>query len=271
MNNIVVLMFALSAAVTVRGQQLAPAGVDPTDIRVPIESKVVNGAPYSAEIFAESTQTLADGNRILRRLTGRIYRDSAGRVRREEDRASGSPSISITDPVAGVSFSLDPERRLAWSSPTKAVKIEIKKVLRKKVDALNVEKTKAEQRKAEVMAAKLAGARVEAGRIGEQHAEETLPDRLIEGVRAQGHRRTTTVPIGAIGNERPITIVSEEWASPDLQVLVMTSRTDPRLGKSTYRLTNIIQGEPDPSMFEVPPDYTVRGTKTGKLQLAPRK
>ncbi len=70
--------------------------------RVPLEQLVKN-APYSAEVLIESSQTLADGNHINQRSTGRVYRDSEGRVRREEDRSNGTVAISIVDPVAGVS------------------------------------------------------------------------------------------------------------------------------------------------------------------------
>jgi hypothetical protein len=45
--------------------------------------------------------------------------------------------------------------------------------------------------------------------------EEKLPERFIEGVVATGVRRTTTIEKGAIGNDLPITIVSEEWTSPE--------------------------------------------------------
>jgi hypothetical protein len=34
--------------------------------------------------------------------------------------------------------------------------------------------------------------------------------------------------------------------SPYLKVLVMTRRSDPRTGDTTYRLTNIVRAEPDP-------------------------
>ena len=57
--------------------------------RVPLEQLVKN-APYSAEVLIESSQTLADGNHINQRSTGRVYRDSEGRVRREEDRSNGT-------------------------------------------------------------------------------------------------------------------------------------------------------------------------------------
>jgi hypothetical protein len=77
-------------------------------------------------------------------------------------------------------------------------------------------------------------------------------------VLASGVRRTTTIEAGVIGNERPIVIVSEEWTSPELQILVMTDFTDPRTGRSTYRLLKINRAEPDPALFQVPADYTVQ-------------
>jgi hypothetical protein len=43
-------------------------------------------------------------------------------------------------------------------------------------------------------------------------------------------------------------------------VLVMTHHIDPRLGESSYRLTNIVRGEPDPSLFQVPAGFTVKET-----------
>ncbi len=87
---------------------------------------------------------------------------------------------------------------------------------------------------------------------------ESLPDRVIENVLASGVRRTTTIDKGVIGNEQPIKIVSEEWTSPELQVLVMTDHTDPRTGHSTYRLLNIRRLDPDPSLFQVPADFTIQ-------------
>ena len=107
--------------------------------------------------------------------------------------------------------------------------------------------------------------------IQELHSEEVLGARSIEGVQAVGHRRTTTIPAGAIGNDLPITIVSEEWVSPDLNLLVMTHRVDPRSGESSYRLVNIHREEPDPSLFQVPPDYPVRETGIRRLEPKPQE
>ena len=88
--------------------------------------------------------------------------------------------------------------------------------------------------------------------------KEDLGQQVIEGVLATGTRMTTTIPAGSIGNEQPILVVSEQWFSPDLKVLVMTKHSDPRSGENTYRLTNITQTEPARSLFEVPADYTLK-------------
>lgn len=67
-----------------------------------------------------------------------------------------------------------------------------------------------------------------------------------------------TIPAGQIGNERPIEIVSQRWYSPELQTVVMTRNADPRTGETVYKLTGISRAEPPHSLFEVPPDYTVK-------------
>ncbi|MGH9802751.1 MAG: energy transducer TonB, partial [Blastocatellia bacterium] len=87
---------------------------------------------------------------------------------------------------------------------------------------------------------------------------ESLGKQTIEGVEAEGKRTVTTIPAGAIGNERSIEIVSETWYSPELQTTIMSKRNDPTSGETTYRLTNIRRGEPDASLFQVPSDYTVK-------------
>ena len=89
----------------------------------------------------------------------------------------------------------------------------------------------------------------------------------MEGLRVDGRRTTTTIAAGTIGNDLPITIVSEEWVSPDLQVLVMTQRTDPRSGDSTYRLVNVVRSEPDASLFEVPSEYVVKQTGIRRFEV----
>ena len=80
---------------------------------------------------------------------------------------------------------------------------------------------------------------------------------------AQGTRSTMTIPASQLGNERPIEIVSERWYSPALHMPLLMKTNDPRFGETVTRLTNISLQEPDPSLFEVPPDYTVEERQLG--------
>jgi hypothetical protein len=51
--------------------------------------------------------------------------------------------------------------------------------------------------------------------------------------------------------------VSERWFSNELKTVIMTTRKDPRMGESTYRLSNLRRGEPSRIFFEVPSDYKI--------------
>src|SRR5579875_3738654 len=81
--------------------------------------KVVTGAPYSATVTEQFTQTLANGTTISRTTTGQVARDSSGRTYVQQTitggpfatSAGGSTTvIFITDPVAGYSYVLNPAK-----------------------------------------------------------------------------------------------------------------------------------------------------------------
>ena len=79
--------------------------------------KVVKGAPYSAEIVTERNQSLADGNAITHESRSRVYRDAEGRTRQETMRGDKLRSVYISDPVAGMSYTLLPGAKIAFASP----------------------------------------------------------------------------------------------------------------------------------------------------------
>src|ERR1700687_4516371 len=90
------------------------------------DGKLVKGAPYSAQVVTEITQTLADGNRIVNRTTASLYRDSEGRTRREQTlrtiggfaTAGDAPQmIFINDPVAQMNYVLDARTHVARKMP----------------------------------------------------------------------------------------------------------------------------------------------------------
>jgi hypothetical protein len=98
-----------------------------------------------------------------------------------------------------------------------------------------------------------------------------LGTQTIEGVEATGTRTVVTIPAGEIGNEQPIKIVSESWYSNELKTSVLTKRSDPRFGETTYRLANITRSEPAASLFEVPAGYAITddGPPAFKFRAAP--
>ena len=86
---------------------------------------------------------------------------------------------------------------------------------------------------------------------------ESLGTQTMESVLVEGTRTTQVIPEGSLGNDRPITIVSEIWTSPDLEIIIFTKSNDPRYGEMTMRLTNIELSNPILSLFQPPPDYKV--------------
>ena len=192
-------------------------------------------------------------------------------------------TITITDPVAQRSFTLDPAARTARQSPLLplfgtfsatgnlsgfggdyawAFRNVTGQLSGGRLTATVSADSRGPDSPSSTAGRRGRGART--GDSGNDYQEEHLASRSIEGVVASGIRRTTTIPQGAIGNEQPIKIVSEEWTSADLQVLVLTETSDPRTGRSTYKLSNINRSNPDPSLFKVPSDYTMAGRTRAK-------
>jgi hypothetical protein len=86
---------------------------------------------------------------------------------------------------------------------------------------------------------------------------EQLGTRMVEGVEAVGTKVTQVIPAGAIGNDKELVSTRETWFSPELKVVVMSVRNDPRIGQIRYTLSNIQVAEPDPSIFQPPAGYSV--------------
>lgn len=250
-------------------------------VHVSVETAPVSGAPYSAEATTESVQVLADGNRIVRRTTVRVYRDGKGRTRRETLGPDGEVrAIVISDPATGRSFAIDPGTNtvhhtgVATFISSEGGRVEAFTVKGSATgttphlssggrdDAKLKAAQEAEQKAVQMAHVSSAGAMTW---VSSQHAaqgaapkKEDLGQRVIEGLTAKGSRTTTEIAAGAIGNELPIVVTAEEWVSTDLKVLVLTRHADPRSGETTYRLTNIVRGEPAATLFDPPAGVTVK-------------
>ena len=235
-------------------------------------ARPIQGAPYSATVVNESVQTLADGNRIVQSSTGTVARDSMGRTRNDAPlpkignmTASGAPHlVFIVDPVAQTRYTLDLDDKTAHTMPGKFVTPFAGAGAPEKLKVV----TGGPQLQVEgpilampqVSDGPFVSAMALKGDLAKDSTAtktEDLGMQVIEGVNAQGTRTTRTIPAGEIGNDKPIDIVTEVWTSPDLKTIVLSKRSDPRMGEQTFRLTNIARTEPDLSLFTVPSDFKV--------------
>jgi hypothetical protein len=247
---------------------------------VAADAQVVKGKPYSADTSTETVQTMLDGNRIVHRTVSKFYRDSEGRTRREEtfgnvDPSNSSPhevKVFIDDPVNGTAFVLDPGSKSA--------------------DKMQRSRKILDEQNAEGDGSRIMIKSLKDSEMGEQGApmrmlvkfrdehsgnpdtivmkmadekrdvvKEDLGTRNVEGVDCTGTRQTITIPAGAIGNEKPISIVTETWYAPSIAAVVESTSDDPRYGKTTYHLTNVQLTEPARSLFEPPADFKVSTPK----------
>jgi hypothetical protein len=235
--------------------------------------KPVTGAPYSATAITETTQVLADGNRIVNKTESQVARDSQGRTRRQEmtsnigPLATNAPKMAfINDPVDRVSYivNLNDKTAQVLKMPAGAQGLAGASAM-----ALPPSMAKSTAGGAGVVTVQkrvlVAGDNpgmeqrvwVSAPDDPSQTKTESLGTQTIEGVSAVGTRTTRTIPAGEIGNERPLKITSEVWTSPDLQMVIMSKRNDPRIGETVYKLTNIQRTDPDPSLFRVPSGFSI--------------
>lgn len=272
-----------------------------------VPGPVVKGKPYSARSITESTQMLADGNRITERNEAVIYRDSEGRTRREQTLSGIGPfqpgqpvkMINIYDPVGGKSYMLDPTERIAREMPQFQMAIAR--------DQVELAKAAGETRVfqgqstfsvavppppgAAPLPAPLGagtasvtviqgaegtrGVRVYTraergvvvspfpeGTTGAYEPAEDLGEQVLEGLLVKGTRMTDRIPAGTIGNDRQIDIVTERWYSEDIDAMVLERHSDPRFGETTYRLVNVVRGEPSPDLFQVPQGYEIQAPET---------
>lgn len=201
-------------------------------------NKVVTNEPYSGVGVTSSTNTLSNGTTITHADCVKVYRDSSGRVRREETRQSSTcsatpQSIVISDPVAGLEY------------------------------FINTQNSTYRQMKVNPSAA---GTTTTGTRPTNPDSVQTsLGTENIPGtsLMAQGTQTVTTIPAGQRGNSQAIVITSIRWYSPDLQITISSSRKDPRMGTNTYQLSNISTAEPAETLFQLPAGLTEQQGPTG--------
>lgn len=258
-----------------------------------LHGKPVTNAPYSAEVVSEQQHNLADGNQIVNKTSAMSYRDSAGRTRQEmRDAAGNVRSVTIHDPVEGVNYVLNPDKKIATKiGPHRAMARLAGEKARERQEAMGkdgdeqvivkrIERQadgEARQRIREDVRIRVlkdsadGPARAGLDRVGpvlagafgdmKWSSKATVKDlgtRDIDGIKAKGTLTSYEIPAGEIGNRNPIVVTAESWYSPELKVTLLNKRIDPRSGERTWRMASIRRDEPAAALFTVPSDYAVR-------------
>jgi hypothetical protein len=243
------------------------AGTFTFSLNAPAE--VVEGAPYSGVGTTEVVNVLADGNRIVNKNTMRYYRDSEGRTRTEYELAAVGPFalekarsvVTINDPVAGKHFVLHEGEKRADVLPNTLPDPGAtpgRKVIRGFHGVGGVPGNAPDVvffAGPATSAVRLPHGAGCAPEVRKLPPSDSLGERVIEGIKTVGSALTFQIPAGEVGNEQPITVRSEQWFSPELRVVILSTHRDPRAGDTTYRLEQISRSEPDPSLFTVPQEY----------------
>jgi hypothetical protein len=263
----------------------------PTGAQMLAQGKPVMGRPLAANESRRTLQVLADGTRIERSDTNRLYRDSDGRTRTE---SADGETVTISDAASGSTIEMNTSKRSARKSafmrtmqfrysadgkpPALSDRMEVNAaggfpgsfgsagigpvtagdgVIKGGVIRAGVEDHVFALSAAPLPEAGITIVRRADSAASEKNVKtENLGIQNINGALAEGTRATITIPTGEIGNDRPINIVNEKWFSTALGMLVKSVNSDPRFGETTYELTDIREGAQDPLLFQVPGDYS---------------
>ncbi len=208
----------------------------------------ITGAPYSSVMEERHTQTLANGTHIdLVTSVTKQYRDAQGRIRQEHysvrdgETAQTPIMIEIIDPVTGVRYILKPNVQKAESYP------------------LSVGGGQGVVSSSERGAPVVVNGPTRSTNSAEhpEVTQEQLGTDSMLGVEVTGRRTTSVFPVGSRGNDQPITMTIESWRSKELHIEMLRRQDDPLVGSIEWRVTQIDRTEPDASLFQVPPDYTI--------------
>jgi hypothetical protein len=85
----------------------------------------------------------------------------------------------------------------------------------------------------------------------------SLGTSVIDALTVEGRRETTSVAAGAYNNSKPLSITRDIWHSPELDLDVAITKSDPRSGTFARKIEIVSRGEPDPEYFTIPKDYTM--------------
>jgi hypothetical protein len=211
--------------------------------------KVISDHPFTAGFTNTTAQTLANGTTIQHQSSGTLARDKSGRTYEQMTlaaigpwAASGNPPqvIYISDPVAGLSYVLDPGKMTGRQFTLH-------------VPSGNPPANRPPRPPPS----------------GEQVTPLSLPIFSLNGVNFDGTGEQRTIPANQIGNSNPIQTAFSRWYSSALQIVGKTERSDPRFGTTTFVLTSLQSGDPSADLFSVS-GYAITAAPPGPRGQGPR-
>jgi len=218
----------------------------------------IPGVPYTATVRVTVEKKQPDGTTV-RNVSGILSaRDSNGKVRYEESlgcfrdkdgRTYDMVNVTIGDPVAGTSL----QWRLGPSAQQKEAPLHHQpEAFADPQLPLRVREWNYEY----VETVPGQPTRIVRG--------ESIGNKVIHGIEVQGRRITATTPPVEQGNTQPTVVIHDWWISTTLGVVMAGTSDDSVRGHTEMELDNFTIGEPDPSVFQPPPGYTVRDQSTAQ-------
>ncbi len=197
--------------------------------------------PYSATLTTE--RTTPDGTRMVQPAR-RVYRDSQGRTRTEEehvtiDQAAPFLAVTIVDPVAGYTYFVDSENH---ATHRYTVKVASRPAARPRAGCATTPPAGTFHLPGGIVA-----------------VTEPLAEQNIDGAIFCGSKRTATYPAGSMfHNDQPVRDVTETWnAWEDGLPFFLVKHSSPGGETSLSWVKEISLSEPDPALFRPPGDSTI--------------
>ena len=211
-------------------------------------------APFTAQLQTEWVRTLADGGTITVVNERRIARDSSGRVYQErwflvpknERDKSKMTAIQISDPsnhTLYTCFMLDGRHtchKTIYTPSTSTV-------------------------------FKMEGPPTGPLPNGNGYAaHENLGNQSMAGVDTVGTKESITFNPGVFGNDSQMVVEREFWYSPQLDINLLSKRSDPRFGAKTFTITDLDLSEPQADLFKLPAGFKSVDGGSGGLRAVDR-
>lgn len=197
--------------------------------------------PYIIEFEQKREQTLADGTHIVQISHTKRYRDSQGRTRIDYVQNSETGDFPHTNVMV-----YDANGRFAMSW-----------MIGDHMESSYTTGTMPGNSDSAVAHQSIPSATQSHAQL--QRTTEQLGVQEVQGFPCAASRATVVYPVGMIGNDKPITNVTEHCVSGEFKLTLRDRTIDPR-GSISLTAISISRQEPDASVFQPPAGFVERKT-----------